>query len=274
MNIELQKLEAEVQQKLGRNLILLQKIELFLKQFSLFNSEISGDIKEFKTIFEQRAINMRKQTMGQVVNNIFTYIDCDFEEIAQHELKENSIHISIKLKFKYIDELSYKKQKELYKWIVAERNKLVHTFIVRDLSSLEGCNSAIQYLDEIYNKIESEFQNLQKLVEFLRHEWTDALNFMASEEGQNMLIKSSLMQMIVDLLYNTVINKARSDGWTLLSIGVSSIKEQAPEELKLLKKKYGYKKIKSFMLATNLFDFYEESTDKGGKRLLYRMKLD
>jgi hypothetical protein len=43
------------------------------------------------------------------------------------------------------------------------------------------------------------------------------------------------------------------------------------EKLALLKERYGYKSLKALILATEVFDIYEEATEKGF-RVLYRFK--
>jgi len=40
----------------------------------------------------------------------------------------------------------------------------------------------------------------------------------------------------------------------------------------VLKKRYGHKTLKGLILATELFNVDEEPTDKGGVRILYRIK--
>ncbi len=50
------------------------------------------------------------------------------------------------------------------------------------------------------------------------------------------------------------------------------IRQHAPEEIVKLKEKYAHKTLKQLMMATELFDIKEESTDKGGIRVLYKLK--
>ena len=64
----------------------------------------------------------------------------------------------------------------------------------------------------------------------------------------------------------------RPDGWALMNVAGQLIKQNAPEELAILKEKYGHKSLKSLILATEIFDVYEESTQKGGIRVLYKLK--
>ena len=65
---------------------------------------------------------------------------------------------------------------------------------------------------------------------------------------------------------------SRPDGWTLLSIAGEIASKETGEERKAIKKKYKIKKLKEILLATKIFDIYEEPTEKGNKRVLYRLK--
>lgn len=49
------------------------------------------------------------------------------------------------------------------------------------------------------------------------------------------------------------------------------LKQHAPNEIESLKEQYGYKTLKSFIQATEIFDIMEGKTSKGGIRLLYRL---
>ena len=52
----------------------------------------------------------------------------------------------------------------------------------------------------------------------------------------------------------------------MLSFAGSLLRQQIPEDLAALQERYGYKTLKQLMVATDLFDFHEESTTKGGIR--------
>lgn len=59
-----------------------------------------------------------------------------------------------------------------------------------------------------------------------------------------------------------------------LSSAALSIRQQVPEAVANLKERYGHKKLKGIILATEYFDICEEPTEKGGIRVLYRIKPD
>lgn len=65
---------------------------------------------------------------------------------------------------------------------------------------------------------------------------------------------------------------ARNDGWTYLNTAGQILQTQQPEEVTSIKKKFGYKSLKDIILASQLFDFMEEPTEKGGVRVLYKLQ--
>jgi hypothetical protein len=74
--------------------------------------------------------------------------------------------------------------------------------------------------------------------------------------------------MLGDIAERTV----RPDGWALMDDAGRLVKQYAPEEIALLKERYGHESLKAFILATEVFDVREEVTKKGGVRVLYRLK--
>ena len=64
------------------------------------------------------------------------------------------------------------------------------------------------------------------------------------------------------------------NGWVTMSAAGQFLKEHAPDEIASLKEQYGYKTLKSFIQATEIFEITEEETSKGGVRVLYRLNTD
>ena len=79
---------------------------------------------------------------------------------------------------------------------------------------------------------------------------------------------------LVAWLIKIVKQSARPDGWVVLSNAAHTIRQQVPEEIVNLKERYGHKKLKGIIEATDYFDITGEPTDKGGIRVLYRLKPD
>ena len=99
--------------------------------------------------------------------------------------------------------------------------------------------------------------------------------FLVSEEGKEFFASSlPRKSSVVTLLEDIAAEKARPDGWVSLSTAGQLIRQHVPDEILALHEKYGHKTLKGLILATELFDLCEESTDRGGIRVLYRLKPD
>jgi hypothetical protein len=87
--MELKKLQNEVLRKIGRNVMLFQQMEHWLKFLSIYGSH-SGHISELETILKDRAAAINKQTMGQVVNQFLenTFSASEKNANEPEELKE------------------------------------------------------------------------------------------------------------------------------------------------------------------------------------------
>ncbi len=101
------------------------------------------------------------------------------------------------------------------------------------------------------------------------------VDFLTSDEGKKQFELSFLRQsQLVAWLFNIAEQRVRPDGWVVLASAAQLIDQNIPQGVTNLKKRYGYKKLKEIILATEFFDISEESTDKGGIRVLYRIKPD
>ena len=97
-------------------------------------------------------------------------------------------------------------------------------------------------------------------------------DFLVSDEGKKQFELSFLRQsqLVAQLLRLRSIK--RPNVWVRLSNAAHFIRQQIPEEVADLEKRYGHKKLKGIILATEYFDISEELSDKGCVRILYRIK--
>jgi len=275
-NPDSEKLKEEVFQKVGRNVLFFQKMELTLK-YILLNCNISGYVKELTQIMENNYQKIQKQTMGNLVKQCLKKNLKEYYEIPESPDDLDDFHISIRIAIG-LDETQFHKIKEDLESVVAERNELVHHLLPKFGSEADAVKrrlTIIQYLDKQYNDAKAKHDFLQSLVEIIQKLKKDYSDFLLSEEGDKffnaMFLQSSpLVQSLRDIEGK----KGRKDGWTPLATAAWIVKNNAPEELIEMKEKYGHKKLKGFILSTQVFDLREEPTDKGGARLLYRSKPD
>jgi hypothetical protein len=273
MKTELEKYRNVVHQKIGRNVVLFQEIELLLKHLAA-TGHVSGYASEIQTIIKQQVASIHKQTMGQVVGRFVenTYSEAEDVTNESEELKEAWLSFGFKIRGEDI----YERRKKALTSIVAERNELIHHFLPKwDWNSIDNFREAEEYLDRQYDTILSEFENLRDSAKYLQEIEKKFAAFMLSDEYKNHTQMLELRQRQPILLLGKISRQnARTDGWTVLSTAAQHLRQDGPGEVAALKRKYGYKTLKDIMLATELFDMREETTKKGGSRLLYRVKSE
>ncbi|MGZ8193819.1 MAG: hypothetical protein ACXWTW_09740, partial [Methylobacter sp.] len=153
------------------------------------------------------------------------------------------------------------------------RNELVHHLLPKfDTKSVESCIQIEKQLDEQRKKILSEINELRQKVDSLQEGKKILAEFLSSDEGKKQFELTWLRQSrLVLLLGDIAVQTARADGWASINIAGQLIRQHAPEEIASLKERYGHKSLKALILTTEIFDLYEEPTDKGF-RILYRLK--
>lgn len=96
--------------------------------------------------------------------------------------------------------------------------------------------------------------------------------FMKSEVGRNEMIYGPLRTTpFVKMLGELAVTRARPDGWAELGPVVGEIKATAPEAFEMFTN-WGTKSVTDFVTKIGLFDVKEEPSEKGGVRMLYRLK--
>ena len=269
--MELEKAKNEVLRKIGRNMLLFQKLEQMLK-YLITNGKVAGYASEIKAKQEKRAATIKKQTMGVLVGDFLENTISNGEEISEapQELKEPHFSFGIKVE---IDENDYEKKKQELAAIVAGRNELIHNFLpLFDPNSIESCLETENHLDQQREKLLPEINELIFLINSFQKGKKEIVDFLKSDEGKKRFFSPMGGGSIIYYLGEIAAKVARPDGWTLLNIAGQIIREQAPEELTDIYQKFGHKTLKELILATELFEIKEEPKGKGGIRFLYRLK--
>jgi len=270
--MELENAKNEVLRKIGRNMLIFQQLEYMFKYLAA-NGNISGSISEVRAIKEQQAEIIKKQTLGQLVGQYLENTHSVCEEVDESSVELEEAYISITFK-QNVDEVYYENKKELLASIVADRNELIHHLLPRiNPESIESWIETDKYLEQQREKLLPELDHLKSMIDNLDEGRKKLAEFLSSDEGKRQFKLSWLRESrLVMLLCDIASQAARHDGWTLLNIAGQLVRQHAPEEIAVLKKKYGYKTLKGLLSATELFDITEESTDRGGIRVLYRLK--
>ena len=271
--LDLTKIQNQVMQKIGRNLLNFQRIEHMLKLL-ISNSRVSGTMSTLENNHKKQTEAAHKQTMGnlvgQFVNNTFSEVDGSSEPA----IEPTEAHISISFTVE-ADTNFYESKKHSLKILVDDRNDLIHHLVPKlNLNSIENCLEMEKYLDQQRERLIPEFNYIQGLLK----DFAEAMKFQAyyfnSEEGIKQLELDFLQQspLVISLLDVTKQN-ARSDGWMLLDKADRQLRASLPEPMGKLKERYGCRTLKEVVNASELFELLEEQTKKGGVRFLYRPKL-
>jgi hypothetical protein len=266
------KLQDEVFRKIGRNLLIFQKIELMLK-YLIDNGKVSGYLRELKANQERLAPATAKQTMEHLAGQ---YMDADcreHEEFLREPLEAKEPYISFSFTVR-ADSDFYESKRQSLKSLIDDRNHFIHHLLPRfDPDSMESCLEIEQHLDRQREKLTPEHNYLKSLIESFEEAKKAYIEFFESEEGKRQFDLSLLQQSpLVTLLLNVSLHQSRFDGWTLLNVAGQRVRQILPGEMEQLKSKWGYKSLKELVLASELFEVIEEPTEKGGIRVLYRPK--
>ncbi|HDU8571232.1 TPA: hypothetical protein RG687_001002 [Vibrio parahaemolyticus] len=273
--MSLDNLVREVQRKIGRNILMFQQLELLLK-YVVANGKISGYSSELEDIVASQKATVNKKTMGQLVgqfietsNPSITKNSNEFEGIEEVKEPHFSFDFGIEC-----DESSYLERKDSFSKLVQERNELVHHLLLElDITSIDSCKQVEARLDEQREKILFEIKNVQSVAEALLNVRKIMSDFLLSDEGKSELSVLFLRQDRLVILLSEFANKlTRNDGWTVMNKAVLLLKQHAPKELELLHKGTEHKSLKALMLKSGMFEFSEEKTNKGGTRVLYKLK--
>lgn len=262
----------EVLQKIGRNMMLFQELEYLLKHIIL-TGNISGNVRDFQAIRTKQIATVSKQTMGQLVGQYIqnTHSESEFDDDESDEVSE--AYVSFRFRIER-DSVYYEAKKEALSSLVNERNELVHHLLPQfDPSSTQSRHDIAKKLDIQSEKVRSEVKELKEIAKSLQEAAKRLSDFLGSAEGTNFFEKSHLRSSRLVLLLGDIAEQVqRSDGWTLLNTASQLIRQHAPDEIALLKANYGHSTLKSLILASEMFEVFEEATQKGGVRVLYRLK--
>ena len=262
----------EVMRKIGRNVILYQEMELMLKHI-LSAYSISGYAGEIESNTKNRREQVRRKTFGFLTENYLVNTNKEYKTPIVNLSEDKKFYFDLNLNIE-CDPAYFARKRQSLKTIVKDRNKLVHELLMDfDLNSVEGCFKTETFLDAQYDKLIPEHNQLKRFIQRAEEGLKNLSEYVKSEQFKEDWKLSALRQnVVVVLLAEIAEQNSRPDGWTLLNIADEIVGKEAEKEMIAIKKKYHVQKLKELILATKIFDIYEESTEKGGKRMLYRLK--
>jgi hypothetical protein len=263
--------QDEVLRRVGRNLLLFQQIEHFLK-FLLSTHKSAGTADTLKTNLQEQAEGISKKMLGQLVAKYATEVLKDSgEEVPEEEGPADWFKFSFSISG---DTEFVESMRRDLKVMTDQRNELVHHFLQRwQPDSPEKMAEALTYLDSQREKVLSMHEHLRSTIGHIQESRKKLLDFMTSPEYEK---QSELMWLqaspLVSFLSEVTTKIHRKDGWCYLTHAGELAAKELSEELKNLKEHYGFKTLKKLVIGSELFDVLDEILLGGGFRTLYRLR--
>jgi len=269
-----QVLSDEVLRKVGRNLLLFQQIESLLKLL-LANHRIHTTTDGPTAGHERRRNKIQKQMMGLLVEQYVDDILSDAGETPPESIDPSVL--SITTTFSINGDLEFcESQRANLKLMVDERNDLVHHFLPRwRPDSPDHLTDAATYLDKQREKILPLLEHLKSVSDSLRDASQILANFLASDECERQLELFWLQDsLLVNRLRDIASQIRRPDGWAYLAHAGKLVRIHEQDAVKNMKERYGHSTLKKLLIASELFDVFDETLSTGGFRTLYRVRQD
>jgi hypothetical protein len=262
----------EVFRRVGRNLLLLQQIELLLKAL-LSGSGFAGYASEIRAKAAQRAEEISRKTLGQLAQQYHDELlgQGDAPPSAPEDPREPWFSMRIQFKF---DQAVVERDRAVLLALVAERNELAHTFLSRwDLSSTADLEAANNVLDEQRARALPVLEHVKALLEQLQvHRQGIGESLLRGDLRRELKLAFLQGSRIVQLLGEIAATAARPDGWTDLARAGQLMTDVAPDEMASIKARYGVSSLKKLLVASEMFEVVDEPVGGGHVRTIYRKK--
>lgn len=263
----------EVLRRVGRNLVIFQQIEQFLKLL-LANHKNAGTPANYAENLQKQTECINKKMLGHLVEKYGTEVLQDAGvEVREEERPDNWFAFSFRVSG---DTEFVESMRDDLKLMTDERNDLVHHFLPRwQPGNDDVLNEALTYLDAQRDKVLPMHEHLRNTV-LLLHESSKALSdFVASPEYEK---QTELMWLqaspLVSLFCDVAAQYHRKDGWTYLAQAGDLAAKELPDEVKALNERYGFKTLKKLLVGSDLFEIFDESLENGAFRTLYKVRAD
>ena len=273
MDEQLETARNECMRRIGRNMLMFQRVEQLLKLL-LANSSLEGYGKELESKKANRVSNISSMTMGQLSNEYFNSIF----DTSEHELPPNEDPSQPYLSFKYSVQRSEERinaEKQYFAELVKERNELVHHLLPKyDPNSLQSIEELSASLEMQRERFLPALNNLTTLCEAQLKIYQLISEFFQSEAGRRLLTEGILPgeTRLDKLLRNAASFSIRNDGWSSLSLAGQFIKNLPEDIIEKVCEEQAFSKLpalKTLIEQSSIFELNSQPT-KNGSIWLFR----
>ena len=272
MPLDLKLSQDEVLRRVGRNLVIFQQIEGFLK-FLVANHKGDSSPGAYIARQQKRTELINKQMLGNLVDMYGTEVLRDAGLEVSEEENPETPWMSFSFRVTGDTEFLETRRRDL-KLMTEQRNELVHGFLPRwQPDSPDKLKEALEYLDAQREKVLPMHEHLRNTVNQMQEGGKAFIEFMASEAFQHQFELMWLQgSSLVALLRDVTTQIHRKDGWTYLAHAGRLATKKLPEEVEQIKERYGHNTLKKLLIACEIFEVVDEPLANGGFRTIYRMR--
>lgn len=176
-----------VHQKVGRNLLLFQRLELTLKTMYAM-SEISGYVSELEDKHQRRKDKAMSMTLGQAVGKHVETFNRSNKEQSEPDVRKGDMYFSMRLGVECSNEVLNERSAVLAGF-VDERNALVHHLLSNyDLGDEASRYRLVAMLDEQYLRLKKEVDSTFAQGKSQWEMRKTLAEWLQSDEGRKMLL--------------------------------------------------------------------------------------
>ncbi|REH39054.1 hypothetical protein DFR26_1227 [Paraperlucidibaca baekdonensis] len=241
--MELKTAVDEMFRKVGRNLYIIQQVEMMLKAY-LSHSSICGSMSEAGDPQQRQLDRFALQTMGGLATQYLCLIDPGYKYPENNSPDKFSVQFEIK-----VDSNTFMRKESTLTQMVADRNALTHHLIDQvDLESMDSCLALGCQLDAQRELLVVELNDLKINARHLFETRSAVAETLASDAfryafEQSWILSSPLVQQLIG--FSTT--EAGQVGWLKLGKAANFLNKTVPEEIKSLKARYGFSTLIELM---------------------------
>ena len=275
MDEQLETARNECLRRIGRNMVMFQRVEQLLK-FLLANSSLEGYERDLESKQAKKASTISTMTMGQLSNEYFNSIfDTSEIELPPHEDPSQAY-----LSFKYSVQRSEEEidaEKQYFADLVKERNELAHHLLPKyDPTSMQSIEELSESLEQQRERFFPALKNLTRLCEAHQKARQQMSDFFQSDECRKYIVEGILPgeTRLDKLLRDTASFSTRDDGWSSLSLAGQFIKNQPEDIFEKVCEEQALSKLpalKTLIELSSIFELKSQPT-KNGSIWLFRPK--
>lgn len=272
---ELQAAFEEVRRRTGRNLLLFQEAEYFIKGLLAMGSFRLTQSEGPKSIAD-RVQEMKKETMGGLKNRLFENHIHDGTE-PWPDLPDNSDPSGPCICTTFaIGVADLAESQAAVDRMVVERNELVHHLYPKLAPlSLESCNTVALWLDRQREEVLPTVEWLQEQLRMTHKQLVEMIQFMNSEDGREVLRTSDLQQSpAISKLASVAKATMDPEGWISVRDAYRLLDEDEQDEIARLRKYYSLASLSSIIVASRLFEIKMAPADQGPGKAFFRLIPD